>query len=364
MDGPMKRFTLLALLAIVCGGTHADVLTLKAGHPESYVVKKGDTLWDISGMFLKDPWRWPKLWGANPQIANPHLIYPGDRLTLVFIDGEPRLVTKPFKKIGPAGQVKTKGDAVPAIDLAVIQPYLVQNRVVDEVWLEQQPKVLGGESPSYHHVDGDVVYVQGNVAEGTKLAFYAPGRKFEDEATGESLGQEIILSATGRVIESGDVSRVLLFRSFQETKAGYRVMSVEDDALMPAYFMPMAGDTEGAKLLAANGNIREMGKLDVAYIDRGAEAGVKPGQVFTVYKPGATVVMDGDGIPVAPEEQSAYDKMKGAFGDEIQLPKLYRGQVMIFKVFDKTSLGLILIDQRPMRVGDELFKPDAILKGE
>lgn len=93
MDTLMKRLLLLASLMLGCTFVFADTLTLKSGHPESYVVKKGDTLWDISAFFLKDPWRWPKLWGANPQVANPHLIYPGDRLTLVFIDGVPRLVS-------------------------------------------------------------------------------------------------------------------------------------------------------------------------------------------------------------------------------------------------------------------------------
>ncbi|MCH1921104.1 LysM peptidoglycan-binding domain-containing protein [Shewanella sp. A3A] len=364
MDGPMKRFTLLALLAVCCGGTHADELTLKAGHPDAYVVKKGDTLWDISGVFLKDPWRWPHLWQANPQVANPHLIYPGDRLTLVFIDGQPRLVSKRFVKSSPSGQVSAKSHAIPAIDLALIEPYLVQNRVVDAEWLEQQPKVLGGENPSLHHVEGDVIYVQGQVAQGTKLAFYAPGRKFKDPDTGDHLGQEIILSATGRVIETGDISRVQLLKSFQETKVGYRVLSVEDDAFMPAYFMPTAGEVADAKLLAAHGNIREMGKLDVAYIDRGSLAGVQAGQVYTVYQPGVKVVMNREGNPVVAAEQSAYEKIKASFGEEMQLPDLYRGQMMIFKVFDKTALGLILVDQRPMRVGDKLFTPDVLLQGE
>ncbi|MFI3245133.1 MAG: LysM peptidoglycan-binding domain-containing protein, partial [Ferrimonas sp.] len=89
----MKKLVVF-LAAFVATVAWADTLTLKPGHPESYVVKKGDTLWDISAVFLDDPWRWPTLWGANPQIANPHLIYPGDQLTLVFLDGQPRLVRK------------------------------------------------------------------------------------------------------------------------------------------------------------------------------------------------------------------------------------------------------------------------------
>ncbi|QUN05943.1 LysM peptidoglycan-binding domain-containing protein [Shewanella yunxiaonensis] len=362
----MKRFTLFALLSLVCSWVYADVLTLKSGHPDTYVVKKGDTLWDISAMFLKDPWRWPKLWGANPQIANPHLIYPGDRLTLVFIDGEPRLVNKPFVRSSPSGQIKSKGDAIPLVDLSLIEQYLVQNRIVDPEWLQQQPMVVGGENPAKRHVAGDIIYIKGNVPKGTKLGLYQPGRKFVDQDSGDSLGQEAILTATGRVTESGDISKVLLLNNFRETKAGFRAFSVEDDAFMSAYLMPRAGTVADAKVLASELDIREMGKFDIAYIDRGSKDGVETGQVFTIFKPGDKVVIGNDGVPVLPNEQSAYDKMLGAMDsdDVLKLPNLYRGQLMVFKVFDKTSMGLILVDKRPVRVGDILTKPVTILQGE
>lgn len=362
----MKRFTFFALLSLMCSWVYADVLTLKAGHPDTYVVKKGDTLWDISAMFLKDPWRWPKLWGANPQIANPHLIYPGDHLTLVFIDGEPRLVNKPFVRNSPEGRIKSKGGAIPLVDLVLIEPYLVQNRIVDAAWLQQQPMVLGGESPSKHHVADNVIYIRGNLPVGTKLGIYQPGRKFEDDTSGDALGQEAILTATGRVTESGDVSKVLLLNNFRETKAGFRAFSVEDDAFMSAYLMPRAGTVSGAKVMASEKDIREMGKFDIAYIDRGRKDGVETGQVFTIFKPGDEVVIGNDNIPVLPGEQSAYDKLLAAMDSDsaVKLPNLYRGQLLVFKVFDKTSMGLILVDKRPVRVGDILTKPVTILKGE
>ncbi|MFQ6372556.1 LysM peptidoglycan-binding domain-containing protein [Shewanella sp. YIC-542] len=361
----MKRFTVFALLSLFCSWVYADVLTLKTGHPDTYVVKKGDTLWDISGIFLKDPWHWPKLWGVNPQIANPHLIYPGDRLTLVFIDGEPRLVNKPMLRSSPAGRVDPKGNAVPLVDLALIDPYLTQNRIVDADWLSQQPMVLGGESPSLHHVMDNIVYIGANLPVGTKLGIYQPGRRFSNEASGEALGQEAILTATGRVTESGDVSKVLLLNNFRETKAGFRVFAV-DDAFISAYLMPSAGTAVGAKVLASERDIREMGKFDVAYIDRGQQDGVIPGQVFTIVKPGAEVIINNDGVPVQPNEQSTYDKLLASMApaDVVKLPELYRGQLMVFKVFDKVSMGLILVDKRPVRQGDMLLAPTTLLQEE
>ncbi|MCE9680548.1 LysM peptidoglycan-binding domain-containing protein [Shewanella sp. AS1] len=365
MDTPMKRLIFLALTILSCSLVQADTLTLKSGHPDSYVVKKGDTLWDISAHFLKDPWRWPKLWGANPQIANPHLIYPGDRLTLVFIDGEPRLVVKPHIRKSPEGRTQSKDGAIPAIDLSLIEPYLVNNRVVDGEWFEEQPMVMGGESESKHHVMDDIIYVQAELPEGQKLGVYAPGRQFTDEESGDDLGKEVILTASGRVIESGPISKVKLLSNLRETKAGYRVLPIEDDSLMSAYFMPTAA-TINASVLASERKTREMGKWDVVYIDKGSNDGVEPGQVFSIFRDGVGIVINGEGQPVKPEDRSTYEDLlsKISSDNEVKMPDIYRGKLMVFKSFERVSMGLILVNEKPVRVKDKLVQPDTLLQGE
>ncbi|WOT05273.1 LysM peptidoglycan-binding domain-containing protein [Shewanella youngdeokensis] len=366
MDILMKRLLLLASLMLGCTLVFATPLTLKAGHPESYIVKKGDTLWDISAYFLNDPWRWPSLWGANPQVANPHLIYPGDKLTLIFIDGEPRLVIKPHLTKSPAGRVSPKSDAIPAVNLSLIQPYLLQNRVVKPELFAQQPLVMGGESPSKHHATSDIIYVQGELTVGDKFGVYARGREFTSTA-GEPLGLEVILTASGRVTESGAISKVKLLSSLRETKAGYRVLPIEDDSLMSAYFTPKAAKlaTE-ARVLASGQSIREMGKLDVVYLDRGENDGVETGQVFSIFKDGDVVVIDGDGIPVQPIDRTRYEKVLAELSSDksTKMPDLYRGKLMVFKVFERVSLGLVLVNERPVRVADKLITPDSLIAGE
>ncbi|GIU17364.1 MULTISPECIES: LysM peptidoglycan-binding domain-containing protein [unclassified Shewanella] len=366
MDILMRRLILLASLIVGCTSVFADTLTLKSGHPDSYVVQKGDTLWDISASFLKDPWRWPKLWGVNPQVANPHLIYPGDRLTIVFIDGEPRLVVKPHVRKSPQGRISAKGGAIPAIDLSLIQPYLLQHRVVDADWFEQQPKVMGGESPSNFHVVNDIIYVQGELTIGDKFGVYLDGRTFKN-SDGDNLGLEVILSASGRVVESGAISKVELLSSLRETASGYRLLPIEDDLLMSAYFMPRAAElAEPATVLASGKNIREMGKLDVVYLDRGAVDGLETGHVFSIFKDGEVVVIDGDGIPVQPHDRNRYEKVLANISSDsaVKMPDLYRGKLMVFKVFDKTSMGIILVNERPVRVADKLAIPDSLLRSE
>ncbi|WP_037459774.1 LysM peptidoglycan-binding domain-containing protein [Shewanella sp. HN-41] len=369
MDRTMKRLILLALMTFNCTFVSADTLTLKAGHPESYVVKKGDTLWDISATFLNDPWKWPRLWDVNPQIANPHLIYPGDQLTLVFIDGQPRLVRngsnegKPHIRKSPEGRIIAKNDAVPAVDLALIENYLVQNRVVDSQWLAAQPMVLAGESPSRHHVLGDVIYIDSELPLNKKYGVYEHGREFFNKETGEALGQEAILASTGQVIESGKVSKIKLLSNYRETKAGFRVLPMEDDSLMSAYFTPKPADLKTpATVLAIESRMREAGKLNVVYLDKGKQDGVDPGEVFSIYRDGEEIVISHDGLPVPAIERTAYDNIVASISSDraIKMPDIYHGSLLVFKVFDKASLGLIVANERPVRVDDKLVAPDSL----
>ena len=125
----------------------ADVLALKEDHPKTYVVKRGDTLWSISSIFLEDPWLWPELWHYNQQLDDPHLIYPGDILYLIWVDGKPRLVksiaTKTIEnrdvKLSPQMRIADLQQAIPAISLDVIGPFLSNSRVVDLDTLERAP---------------------------------------------------------------------------------------------------------------------------------------------------------------------------------------------------------------------------------
>ena len=374
MEFTMKRIILLTLLAFSSLSAIADTLTLKAGHPDTYVVTKGDTLWDISGYFLNDPWRWPTLWGVNPQIANPHLIYPGDQLTLVFIDGQPRLMVnqngqhKQHLKKSVEGRIASKGGPIPAVDLALIQSYLVQNRVVDGEWFNGLPMILSGESESKHHIVGDVVYINQELPNGTKVAVYYKGQEFIKKDTEESLGVEIIFTASGRVFESGKISKVKLLSSLRETKGGYRVAPVEDEALMSAYFTPKAADIDvPTSVIGISSGIREAGKLDVVYLDRGGNDGVEPGHVFAMYRDGEDIVLDNDEQPVREGEHSAYNRFMAYFSEDTiqKMPDVYHGNLMVFKVFDKTSMGLIMTNERPVRVDDRLVTPTSVkLKAE
>lgn len=341
MDSLMIRKFLLFLVMLpmlaVSASVFSDVLTLKDGHPETHVVKKGDTLWDISSYFLDDPWLWPKLWQVNPQVANPHLIYPGDKLTLVFIDGQPQLVVKPQLRKSPKGYIQSKDKAIPAVNLSLIRPYLIQNQVVNSDWLAKQPIVVGGDNASRHYVVNDYIYVDGELTLGEKVGIYSQGRIFRRQGHGEQLGQEIVMSATGQVVDSGRLSKIKLLNSVKETKTGFKVLTLDDTAFLSAYFMPKASKvTEPSYVLASGTGISEMGKLDVVYIDRGKLDGVTTGDVFAIYRDGKSILLN-----------NQYAK----------LPDIFSGDLMVFKVFEKTSLGLIMTNDYPVRVENTLRAP-------
>ncbi|MBY5994194.1 LysM peptidoglycan-binding domain-containing protein [Ferrimonas balearica] len=360
------RIVTLLLAGLLSLPLFADTLTLKPGHPQTYVVKKGDTLWDISALFLDDPWRWPKLWGANPQIANPHLIYPGDRLTLVYLDGEPRLVRKPVKRMSPEMGIQSKGGAIPALPLSVIEPYLSYQQVLGEEALLDTPQVIGGERDATRYTMGDVVFINAQLPLGEKYGVYMLSRRFNDPDTQEFLGQEALMTATGRVIESGEVSRIELLSMRQEVKPGQRVMPIQEDLMMPAYMMPTAAP-EGAdgRVIASDAMVREIGPLEVAIINRGTQDGAAAGQVYAIHKEGTEVVEHKDGTFVEPVDRRAYDNMVAMISDgrTIKQPEVYRGELMLFKTYDRVSLGLIVNGRRPVRVLDLLARPEPMVFG-
>ncbi|RYV04255.1 peptidoglycan-binding protein LysM [Shewanella sp. OPT22] len=367
MDSFMKRLTFL-IFFLLSFSVLADELVLKKNHPDSYAVKKGDTLWDISEHFLNDPWKWPELWGANPQVANPHLIYPGDVLTLIFVNGQPRLVKQEHKKkavvhMSPHGRKIPKRSAIPIIELSLIQSYLSQNRVEKMEWIEQQPQVLGGERESRYHARGDVIYIDSQLPVGEKLGIYEEGREFVSSVSDEHLGRELILAASGRVIESGSVSKVRLLSNVRETEAGFKALPVDEEALMSAFYMPSAGNpSQTTKVIAVGNTQREAGHLNVVYVDGGRHQGVMPGQVFDIMREGDQIVIDSDDKPVQQRDRNIYDDFIATVSEEsaIRVPQTHRGNLIIFKSFEDVSLGLIMLNDRPVRVDDMLASPKSL----
>ena len=328
----------------------ATAVELKQGHPQVYSVKEGDTLWGISSKFLDDPWYWPELWQVNPQIQNPHLIYPGDRIKLVYIDGKPALTLERgpmvFKKgdtvkLSPQIRSEPLSSVIPAIPLEHIQSFLVNNRVLTEEEIEASPYILAGDEQ--HIVMGldDYMYARGDWTE-THPAYgvYRKGTAYIDPETKEVLGiaaLDLGMARFERVDE--DIARFKITSSKEDIRPGDRLIPTEERKV-DSVFHPKSPDMEvKGEILHVFSGVRNVSQYDVVVINRGDREGIKIGDVLAVMGKGEIV----------------RDKITK---EMVKLPDERRGIMMIFRTFEKVSYGLVLRAEAPLKVGDAVKNPE------
>jgi LysM domain len=325
---------------------------LRADHPDSYVVVKGDTLWDIAGKFLAKPWFWPELWRANPQIENPHLIYPGDMIRLVYIDGQPALVLErgeagrtyqaspsSDEKLSPKIRATPLENPIPAINLDAVQGFLVQNRVVTPSTLDAAPYVIQGESERLVVGGGDRLYVRGKLEDSQSYSFVRKGPLYRDPDTDEVLGQEATYIGLGRVVaQEAEITTFFVSNSREEVQIGDRVLPTEERAVDSTFFPSAPGVEVDGQVIAVTSGVTQVGQFDVVVLDRGERNGLVTGNVLAIYKRGAL----------------ANDRVAN---QTIRLPSERAGLLMVFRVFDKLSYALVLGTERPLAVLDEIKNP-------
>ena len=343
-----------ALLAVTAWAQSTGNLEpfLRADHPDSFTVQKGDTLWDISGRFLQKPWQWPELWRANPQIENPHLIYPGDTVRLVYIDGQPALVvergdgSRTYKaspssdtRLSPQVRATPLETAIPAINLDAIQGFLVNNRIVTPAELDAAPYVVQGDSERLVLGGGDRLYVRGALPESESYSFVRRGEMYHDPVTKEMLGLEATYIGLGRVVASeGDISTFFINSSREEVQIGDRVLPTEERKVDSTFFPSAPAQPVDGQLISVFGGVTQVGQWDVVVIDRGEREGLASGNVLAIYKRGAL----------------AKDRIAR---DTVRLPSERAGLLMVFRVFEKVSYGLVLATERPLAILDEVKNP-------
>ncbi|MCK7550659.1 LysM peptidoglycan-binding domain-containing protein [Marinobacter goseongensis] len=333
-------YALAASMLLLTSWAHAQP-ELRSDHPERYTVVKGDTLWDISARFLNNPWYWPEIWHVNPQVQNPHLIYPGDRLALVYIDGKPR-VTKVSSsdviKLSPQIRSEAIDTPIPAIPLDAISSFLSETRIVSPEELNGAPYVLEGEDGRIITGAGDRVYARGEKP-ADRVGIFRRSKEFRDPDSGEFLGLEARSIAKGEVsAENGDVLTLSLTSSNEEVRIGDRLL-VSEDRRLTTNFVPSSPEDEiEGVMISVEGGVNQIGQYDVVAINRGEREGLKPGNVMAVLKSG-NQVRD----PVTNET--------------IELPSERAGLLMVFQTYEKMSYGLILRASRVLSVGDKVTNP-------
>lgn len=379
------------LLAVSAGllftlSVYAATVEWADHHPDRYVVKKGDTLWDISARFLRKPWHWPEIWQDNPQVRNPHLIYPGDELVI----GGGRL-GHGNGSIEPHARETSLENAIPPIPLSLLKQWLKNTRIVGEDEFKNAPHVVGIEENQLRGTTGQLVYIRGLSAQpGQKLALVRPSGRYydmppEDEGrprevfrqtpdardgrpamlwrhgpneislTGNVrfLGYEMLDFGTVEVTRSGDVASALVTYSDFEVRPGDYVLPVEDKPYDDQYqpHSP-ASVPENMRVIAFSDALNAVGPRQVIALSRGSEDGVDNGSTFSLYQPGEEVVDRTD------YTEGSFRKFFHPGDSKATLPPEFIGHVMIFRTFQRVSYGLVMDEVKPVKLGDFLHDPD------
>jgi hypothetical protein len=348
----------------------ADQLKINDDAPKSYVVKKGDTLWDISELFLKQPWLWPKLWRLNPEINNPHLIYPGDVLTLVFDEqGSPMLVVEPTKekpsyKWSPKIRQKNKSDsAIRLLPLEVIAPFMKYDHLFSAKQLEALPHVIGSDEGYRSSITGFKVYVNKDLELAKTYAIYDKGEEIIDPDTEKSLGFYVNLVATGQALRTGNMSKsepatLKISTAKREIRSGDYVVPVHEGQMLPSIFEMKAVNKEfRGTIVKAVSDGREFGKLEVVMLNRGLEDQVAVGDVMAIKRLSPSVVETNSG-PKYTQEAPRWNRMLASDGSDYKMPEEPLGELMVFKVYQTASMALILRTEKPARLQDVVTSPE------
>ena len=372
----LKQFRTVAAVALLTVTTYAVAVEMNGAHPDTYVVRKGDTLWDISARFLKKPWLWPEIWQANPQVKNPHLIYPGDVLSLAYLD---RVTAQP----GPRQEAP-----INAIPLADVEPFLKNLTVVDS--FKELPYVVGLEDNRLRASAGHQAYVIGlqDAQPGQRYLVVRPtvrygqsrpnddldargnsipgsGNLWKDyvanDRHGDLLGYELAQVNIGTLaqVAGGDTeaSTLRLEDSGREVRAGDRLMPLQAQPY-DLQFIPHAPANPVAdgqlRVLAVSDTFTSGGPRDVIAISGGASDGIDNGTVFSIWRSGSHVSDRIEGM----NSSRADDRLRDGAG-RVSLPDEYAAHAMVFRTFDKVSYALIMEGTKPARLGYELKHPDA-----
>jgi hypothetical protein len=340
-----KRITSFLLGATLSFAAFADTLTLKEGHPETYTVVKGDTLWDISAYFLNTPWLWPRLWQANSQVKNPHLIYPGDVLTLIWVNGEPQLTRKKLKKLSPSPRLEEKGVPIPTIPLAAISAFLSKDHIIEPALIVDAPRLLGDAISSPRFFAGDIFYGQGQYDKNKLYGVYRLGDDFHDPDSDEFLGKELTFIGLTEVSKSPNadtteqVTPLDFLKSSREARQGDLILPIPEYETLPAYFLPQPVSSEvKGSILAALNNAVAIGKWDAVVISKGKRDNIQIGSMFSILRSGSGVLVSKKKIEYK-EDASRFEQMGTA---DVVIPAERIGELMVFKVYEKVSIGLVM----------------------
>jgi hypothetical protein len=372
----LAGLTLLGLADPVGAAGEAEELQLQNDPPERHIVVKGDTLWDISRRFLKNPWRWPDLWGLNKEeVRNPHLIYPGNVIILDRSGSKPRLrlANEGSGGLAEAGRNSAVGSTVKlsprlrsesltatpisSIPASVIEPFLNRPLVVTEPDFEQAPRIVAVSESRVLAGPGDAVYVSGTPRSGVAVwQVYRSGKALVDPVSNESLGFEVIYLGDALLAEPGEVATMRVARARQEIGIGDRLVEAPASEILA--YAPRSPDpkVQGMVISAPETVISEIGQFQVIVLNLGSRNGVEPGQVFGLFRAGRLV--QPREVPSTVSNDTHRKTLRSVHSEyasepePVMTPAERYGDAFVFRTFEKVSYALVMNTSRPVNLLD------------
>lgn len=339
-----------------------ETITYEPEYPQTYIVQKGDTLWDISSVFLRDPWHWPEIWYKNPQVGNPHLIYPGDELAIIYIGGQKfvQIVRRgedgevlstggasasgmKIVKLSPRVRSESIDASIPSIPIDSIQHLLSRPLIIDEEELKRSAYVISSQDAHLINSSNDTLYVRKlDTSSGNgRYQIFRPNKPLHDPVTRELLGYEATYVGETKLLLGGDPATVLVTNSEREILRNDRVIPIDNTNFERDFFpKPPAIEVRG-EVVSLLDAISMLGQYQTIAINLGFRDGVATGNLLEIRRLG-------DVIPDSEEEDPTF---------RVKLPDERVGMAMIIRSFEKMSYALIMEADRPVVLTDYLQTP-------
>ncbi len=338
----------------------AEEIVYEPQSPQTYIVQEGDTLWDISSVFLRDPWYWPEIWYKNPQVENPHLIYPGDELAIIYIGGQKRIQisqrgeqgralagtgTGGLKVVKLSPRIRTQSieSSIPSIPIDSIRHLLARPLIIDETQLENSAYIISSLDSHLINSINDKLYVRKlDTSTGNgRYQIYRPNRPLFDPVTNELLGYEAQYVGETKLLLQGDPATLRVTNSEREILRNDRVLPIDNTNFERDFFpRPPATDVSGS-IVSLLDAISQLGQYQTLAINLGVRDGVETGNMLNINRRGE-VIRDIE------EEDPTF---------QVKLPDEKIGTAMIIRAFEKMSYALVMTADRPVGKRDYVISP-------
>ncbi|CDI00926.1 putative Peptidoglycan-binding LysM [Candidatus Competibacter denitrificans Run_A_D11] len=320
-------------------------IALRPDHPQTYTVVPGDTLWSIASRFLKNPWQWRQIWRKNQQIRNPHRIYPGDVLRFSYDPaGNPQLEIGqreevPLLKLVPEVRVESLVEPIPPVPRAAIESFLARGQILGAADWQKLPYILADDDDQAIYADRDRVYARGADFDQSRYQVFRVGEELREPGSGRSLGVSGVYLGEAVLERAEDPATFVLAKTIAPVRAGDRLVEIEEDKEVYSFEPhPVPPDTQGTIIARLNTDVTQITQYSSVVVNLGAQEGMEPGHVLAIFG----------------KDRKVEDPVSGG---SVRIPGERAGLLMIYKVHDLVSYGLVMQAERSIRMQDRVLTP-------